>query len=65
MEEVRKVYSIAPNTVMLLMFFDSKRDEIINIYKGATAIEKPKIVELLTEIDITNATKYEAISQKN
>ena len=63
-EEVKKVYAVAPNTVMLLMFFDSKRDEIINIYKGATAIEKPKIVELLSEIDITNATKYEAILQE-
>ena len=63
-EEVKKVYAIAPNTVMLLMFFDSKRDEIINIYKGATAIEKPKIVEILSEIDITNATKYEAILQE-
>jgi len=62
-EEVRKVYAIAPNTVMLLMFFDSKRDEMINIYKGATAIEKPKIVELLSEIDITNVSKYEAITQ--
>jgi hypothetical protein len=62
-EEIKKVYSIAPNTVMLLMFFDAKRDEIINIYKGATAIEKPKMLELLSEIDITNATKYEAITQ--
>lgn len=63
LEEVKKVYTIAPNTVMLLLFFDAKRDEIINIYKGATAIEKPKAVDLLNELDITNATKYEAITQ--
>lgn len=63
LEEVKKVYLLAPNTVMMLMFFDSKRDELINIYKGATAIEKPKVVDLLNELDITNSTKYEAITQ--
>jgi hypothetical protein len=62
-EEVKKVFTLAPNTVMMLMFFDAKRDEIINIYKSATAIEKPKVVDLLNELDITNATKYEAITQ--
>ncbi len=63
LEEVKKVYLLAPNTVMMLMFFDAKRDELINIYKGATAIEKPKVVDLLNELDITNASKYEAITQ--
>jgi len=48
---------------MLLLFFDAKRDELINIYKGSTAIEKPKAVDLLSEVDISNATKYEAITQ--
>jgi hypothetical protein len=63
LEEVRKVFLVAPNTVMLLMFFDAKRDEIINIYKGGTEIEKPKVMELLGEIDVFNISKYEAITQ--
>ncbi len=63
LEEVKRVFQLAPNTVMMLMFFDAKRDELINIYTGATPIEKPKIVELLSELDISNATKYEAINK--
>ena len=63
LEEVRKVFLVAPNTVMLLMFFDAKRDELINIYKGGTAIEKSKVMELLGEIDVFNISKYEAITQ--
>jgi hypothetical protein len=63
LEEVKRVFQLAPNTVMMLLFFDAKRDELINIYTGATSIEKPKIVELLSELDIANAAKYEAISK--
>lgn len=63
LEEVKRVFQLAPNTVMMLMFFDAKRDELINIYTGATPIEKPKVVELLSELDISNATKYEAINK--
>lgn len=63
LEEVNKVYKLAPNTVMLIMFFEAKRDELINIYKGATAIEKPKAVTILSDMDIANASKYEAINQ--
>ncbi len=59
--EVKKVYKISPNTVMLMVFFDSKSDELVNIYKGADEIEKPKIIELLNEINISNINKYEKI----
>lgn len=63
LEDVKKVFTIAPNTVMLSMFFDAKRDELINIFKGATEIEKPKVLGILNELDIANSTKYEAINQ--
>ncbi len=63
LEEVKKVYTLAPNTVMMLMFFDAKRDELINIFKGSSAIEKPKAVEVLNELDIANSSKYDAITQ--
>jgi hypothetical protein len=59
--EVKKVFKIAPNTVMLLVFFDSKSDELVSIYKGAEDIEKPKAIDLLSEINIANISKYEKI----
>lgn len=61
LNEVKKVFKIAPNTVMLLVFFEAKSDELINIYKGADEIEKPKAIELLSEINISNLSKYEKI----
>lgn len=62
--EVKKVFKIAPNTVVLLWFFAAKSDELVNIYKGAEEIEKPKVVELLSEINIANMSKYEKIKEK-
>ena len=61
LEQVQKVYKISPNTVMLLVFFESKSDELVNIYKGASEIEKPKAIELLNEINVANLSKYEKI----
>lgn len=64
LEEVKRVFKVAPNTVLLLMFFEAKRQEMIDIFKGATDIEKPRVIELLGELDIANASKYEVINQK-
>ncbi len=63
LELVQKVFKVAPNTVMLTVFFESKSDELINIYKGAPANEKPKVVALLSEINPANISKYEKIMQ--
>jgi hypothetical protein len=46
---------------MLLVFFDAKSDELVNIYKGAEDIEKPKAIEILSEINVANISKYEKI----
>ncbi|MDZ4667658.1 MAG: DUF4835 family protein [bacterium] len=61
MEQVKKVFKISPNTVMLLVFFEAKSDELVNIFKGADEIEKPKAIELFSEINIANISKYEKI----
>ncbi|MES2780662.1 MAG: DUF4835 family protein [Bacteroidota bacterium] len=61
LEMVKKIFKIAPNTVMLIMFFESKSDELVNIYKNAPATEKPKIIDLLSEINVANISKYEKI----
>jgi hypothetical protein len=61
LEQVKKVFKISPNTVMLLVFFEAKSDELVNIFKGAEDIEKPKAIELLSEINIANISKYEKI----
>lgn len=61
LELVQKVFQIAPNTASLVVFFEAKSDELVNIYKGATPTEKGKAIELLTEINVANLNKYEKI----
>lgn len=61
LELVKKVFKIAPNTVMLILFFEAKSDELVNIYKNAPATEKPKAIDLLSEINVSNVSKYEKI----
>lgn len=61
LELVKKVFKIAPNTAMLIVFFEAKSDELVNIYKGAPPTEKSKAIEILSEINIANVSKYEKI----
>jgi len=61
LEDVKRVFKISPNTVLLLTFFDAKSDELINIFKGADEVDKPPAIELLSEINIANISKYEKI----
>lgn len=63
LEQVQKVFKIAPNTVLLLVFFESKSDELVQIFKGAPQNEKPKVITLLSEINVANLNKYEKIRQ--
>ena len=61
LELVQKVYKTSPNTAVLQMFFEAKSDELVNIYKNAGASEKPKVIALLNEINITNTNKWDKI----
>ncbi|MFZ9454829.1 MAG: DUF4835 family protein, partial [Bacteroidia bacterium] len=58
LEQLQGVYAARPASYAMLVFFNAKRDEIVNLYKGAGAEEKSKILELLMRIDPTGATKY-------
>jgi hypothetical protein len=47
-----------PNTMILQFFMQGKWQELIGIFKNAPATEKAKAVEILSEIDIVNGSKY-------
>ncbi|MCU0441602.1 MAG: DUF4835 family protein [Bacteroidia bacterium] len=63
LELMQKLFKIAPNTVILIVFFEAKSDELISIYKNAPATEKPKVISILSEMNVVNASKYEKIRQ--
>jgi hypothetical protein len=64
---VQEVYRRKPDPFMYLVqvVMDSKSDELINIFSDAFPEEKSRVVQILTEIDPANTTKYEKISAAN
>ena len=67
LEILQKVYRQKPDPFMqpLHMIFDSKADELINIFSESFQEEKNRVYELLNEIDPANANKYKAIIESS
>lgn len=55
------VYNSRPASYPMQVFFNSKRDELINIFKGGTPEEKTKAREILMKVDPSGTTKYDKI----
>ncbi|HAL64039.1 MAG: Uncharacterized protein XD81_1923 [Bacteroidetes bacterium 38_7] len=64
LELLRLAYRDKPNSLLLQLVFDAKRDEFINILTGAPDQDKVKAVNLLKEIDPANSTKYQTVLTK-
>ena len=65
LESLKSIYRSNPSAFILKIFFDAKSDEIINIYSEAFPNEKARIVKTLVEIDPSNSTSYQAITQSS
>jgi hypothetical protein len=61
LELLKPVYQARPASYPMQVFFNAKRDEIINIFKGATAEEKNKVMETLMLVDPSGTTRYQKI----
>jgi len=66
MTSLQKVYREKPDPYMffLQIFFDSKNDELVSIFSESFNEEKSRVVNILTEIDNANASKYKAILEQ-
>lgn len=58
---MKKVYDVAPMSVGLSIFRDSKLDELVNIYSKATSTEKEQAYELLYPLYPTENTRLQKI----
>lgn len=56
------VQKLRPASFNMQVFFNAKRDEIINIFKSATPEEKTKVMDMLATIDPAGTTKYQKIT---
>jgi hypothetical protein len=64
-ESMRKIKQLNPTAFILQLFFNSKADEISNIYSNAYQDEKNRVYKLLTELDPSNLNKYNKIKENN
>ena len=64
---IQEVYRRKPDPFMYFMqvILDAKSAEIVNIFTEAFPEERGRVVQILTEIDPANKTKYEKISAGN
>ena len=60
-EDIAQVNQTYPNAMIIQMFTNAKSNEIVEIYKQGTPAEKNRIVQSMSRIDASNASKYRAI----
>ncbi len=61
LDEIKKLYDVAPMSVGLSLFKDSKLDELVNIYSKAPQEERTKVFELLSPIYPTENDRLQKI----
>lgn len=65
LELLRQANQNRPSSMLLQLFFTAKSDEIANILKQAAPGERSKAINLLVEIDPSNAEKYRSANTED
>lgn len=62
---IQRVYREKPDPHMyyLQVFFDAKSEELVNIFSESFPAEKTRVLNILTEVDSPNSSKYNRIMQ--
>jgi len=55
---IQQVNNIYPNSAAVQMFADSKRNEIIEIFKGSSKGQQKKVYDIMVKIDPAQASQY-------
>lgn len=63
LENLAKIYEVAPLSVCLTMFKDAKLDELINIYSKANMTEKEAVYEMLYQVYPGETTRLDQIKK--
>jgi hypothetical protein len=51
LESITKIKDRSPSSIFVISFFDAKSEEMVNIFAGATMLEKQKAHNLLVELN--------------
>jgi hypothetical protein len=61
LEKIRSIQERVPNSVTFKIFFNAKRDELIQIFSKADPGLKNRAIDILGKLDPSNATNYDRI----
>lgn len=63
LENLGKIYEVAPLSVCLTMFKDAKLDELVNIYSKANTSEKETVYEMLYQVFPSETNRLDQIKK--
>ena len=63
-EDAQKANQSYPKTLYAQAFVDAKREEIIEIYKGASGVEQNTVIQTMTRLDPAKSSQYRNIRYK-
>lgn len=63
LRDIQAVFRKRPNIYILQMFFDSKSDELVNVFSKSFPDERNRVMAILNEVDPSNGSKYEKIAE--
>jgi hypothetical protein len=63
LRDIQTVFRRRPSVYILQMFFDSKADELVNIFSKSYPDERTRVLAILNEVDPSNGSKYKKIAE--
>jgi hypothetical protein len=63
LRDIQNVFRRRPNIYILQMFFDSKSDELVNVFSKSYPDERNRVMAILNEVDPSNGSKYAKIAE--
>ena len=61
LEQIGEVNQAYPNSMIVQMFVNSKSLEVVEVYKKGTRQEQDLVIQIMSKIDPTNASRYRSI----
>ena len=58
---IQGVNKAFPNSVIMQLFVDTKRNEIIEIFKGSSKGQQRKVYDIMIKLDPAQASRYNAL----
>jgi len=63
LELLQRAHRNRPGLFIMQIFMEAKREELVNIYSQASQMDKPRIVNILKELEPAQASTYDKILQ--